>query len=106
MQNFHERLKEKLKQKKVSQRELARRMGIKPQSLWVWMNESYPSVERLIQICEILEVSADFLLGLNPNTGGSVIFNLSHGLRTYIRACVRALVSVVTITTSKRGDDF
>lgn len=69
---FHERLKEKLKQKKVSQRELARRIGVAPQSVWEWMNEGYPSVERLIQICEILEVSADFLLGLNINTGGGV----------------------------------
>ena len=70
MKIFHERLKETLKQKKVSQNELAKRIGVRQNAVWEWCNVGTPSVERLKQICEILNVSADFLLGLSINTGG------------------------------------
>lgn len=57
-----ERLKEILTQKKVSQRELARRMNIKQASVWEWLHEGEPSLERFCQICEVLDVEPNFLL--------------------------------------------
>lgn len=41
-----QRLKEILTQKKVSQRELARRINVKQASVREWMHEGEPSLER------------------------------------------------------------
>lgn len=79
MDFFHQRLKETLQEKKVSQRKLAKMIGVAPQSVWEWLNESYPSLERFRQICEILNVDANFLLGLSINTGGGSIIDLLRG---------------------------
>lgn len=70
MEIFHQRLKETMREKKVSQTKLAKIIGVSQQSVWEWLNESYPSLERFRQICEVLNVDANFLLGLNINTGG------------------------------------
>lgn len=77
MENFHKNLKKELSLRQMSQRKLALKLGVAPQTVWEWLNVGMPSLERFRQICEILDVSADTLLGLNP-TGGGVIF---HPLR-------------------------
>lgn len=59
-----ERLKEILTQKKVSQRQLALRIGVAPQSVWEWLHEGEPSLEKFCKICEILDVEPNFLLGV------------------------------------------
>ena len=65
MKIFHERLKETMKEKKVSQHKLAELLGVSQQSVWEWVNESWPSMERFLQICETLNVRPNFLLGID-----------------------------------------
>ncbi|MCI8307233.1 MAG: helix-turn-helix domain-containing protein [Lachnospiraceae bacterium] len=52
------------KNKNMTQEELANRIGITPQALSKWeRNQSLPDISLLISLCNILEVSADCLLG-------------------------------------------
>lgn len=50
--------------KNMTQEELANRIGVTPQALSKWeRNQSLPDVSLLISLCNVLEVSADCLLG-------------------------------------------
>lgn len=60
---FHERLKRVMKDRKVTQTELAKRLDVKQSSVWQWLNTEYPSIDRLIEICCTLKVSPAYLLG-------------------------------------------
>lgn len=63
MEIFHERIKIAMKREKISQSKLARLTNVKPASVWEWLNTGYQSLERFYQICDILNVSPNFLLG-------------------------------------------
>ena len=65
---FHERLKKALKESKISQSELARRLDVKQSSVWEWLNIRYPSVDHLIEICYTLKISPNYLLGFESMT--------------------------------------
>lgn len=62
---FHETLKKALKERKISQSELARRLDVKQSSVWEWLNIRYPSVEHLIAICYTLKITPNELLGFD-----------------------------------------
>lgn len=50
----------------ISQRELARRMGVKPASVAQWdSGETLPAAAKLPQLACILECSIDALFGIN-----------------------------------------
>ncbi|MDE6914075.1 MAG: helix-turn-helix domain-containing protein [Lachnospiraceae bacterium] len=50
--------------KNMTQEELANRIGVTPQALSKWeRNQSLPDITLLISLCNILEISADCLLG-------------------------------------------
>jgi len=62
---FTERFNEALKETTLSQKELADRIGISKQCISDFKSgKSFPSIHTLKLICEILEISADYLLGL------------------------------------------
>jgi transcriptional regulator with XRE-family HTH domain len=64
---FGLRLKEARKAKKLSGYALARLLDVEPQNVCYWEHaRSWPRVETLIKISEVLEVSLDWLLkGIN-----------------------------------------
>ena len=68
MNFFHERLKKVMKEQKIGQCELARRLGIKQPTVWEWLNINYPSLDRFYQICCTLKVSPNYLLGLDESS--------------------------------------
>lgn len=101
MEIFHERLKAELKRCKISQSELARKLGVKQSSMWLWLNKEWPSLERFKQICLILGSDPAFLLGLDLDGGGG---------RNFPREILQGLtgerflsLSVVTITSRIRS---
>lgn len=55
-------------EKGVNGKELGERLGLKKSPLTDWKNKkAKPTLEQIIKICEIFEISADFLLfGKNP----------------------------------------
>lgn len=83
MKIFQNRLKEAMKTAQVSQSELARRVGVKQQSVWEWLNKCYPSVDSLIKICVCLKANPTYLLGLE-NKQGIKFHNFLHALNFFI----------------------
>ena len=67
---FAERLKEILDDCELTQKELADKLHIHPTNITNWKNgDNLPSVDVLFSLCMLLEVSADYLLGLEDETG-------------------------------------
>ena len=62
---FKERFNEVLKTSAKTQTQIARELNITNKSVNDYkMGKSVPSIETLYLLCKILEVSADYLLGL------------------------------------------
>lgn len=65
---YFERLRAIREDKDISQRDFARLMGTTPQQMSKYeLGQQEMTVSRLIKACEILGVSADYLLGLPKN---------------------------------------
>lgn len=63
---FGLRLTEALNGSKYTQNEIAKALGISRSNISNWKNgTNYPSVEMLIKLCKLLDISADYLLGLD-----------------------------------------
>ena len=55
----------------LTQRELAKKMTTDPMVVWRWENgRSFPNLSGLISLCNVLEVSADYLLGISEEYTG------------------------------------
>ena len=67
MNYFHERAKKALKRAKMSQCKLAKTLGVSQASVWEWLNISYPSLDRFYQICSVLKVTPNYLLGVEDS---------------------------------------
>ncbi len=62
---FTKRFNEVLSYSKISQTELAARVNVSKQCISDYKSgKSFPSIQTLFLICKVLEVSADYLLGL------------------------------------------
>lgn len=62
---FAERIKESRIQNKISQVELAERCSVKQSCVSKWeRGATLPDAEMLVTICEVLNESADYLLGI------------------------------------------
>lgn len=66
MEYFGSKLKAVRKSKGMTQLELAKRLNIAKGSISAYeQGVTYPSVDVLIKICDILDVSSDYLLGIS-----------------------------------------
>lgn len=66
MELFTERLKEVRQEKGWTQKQLATAVNTTDDSVYSWeKGRSQPSIELLCKLCKVLEVSADYLLGLS-----------------------------------------
>ena len=62
--NIGKRISEWRQNKNMSQEEMANRIGVTPQAVSKWeRGQSLPDVALLADICFVLGVSADYLLG-------------------------------------------
>lgn len=65
MDIFAIRLKDIRKERRLTQKQLADAVGTTDDSIFSWeRGRSQPSIDIIRQLCKILEVSADYLLGL------------------------------------------
>lgn len=65
IEEIQKRLREAIQYSNVSQKELAQRLGINPSTVSKYMRlDKFPSLDTFANICEILDVSADEILGL------------------------------------------
>ena len=68
MEYFGDKLRALRMEKKLTQNDLAARLGIVGASVSSYeKSKQYPSVEVLIQLCQIFDVSSDYLLGLSDD---------------------------------------
>lgn len=66
IEEIQKRLREEIKQSGISQKELAQKLNINPSTVSKYMRlDKYPSLDTFANICEILDISADEILGLN-----------------------------------------
>lgn len=66
MEYFGEKIKSLRLDKKLTQEDLAKKIGLVRATVSAYeMNSKYPSIEVVIKLCEFFDVSADYLLGLS-----------------------------------------
>ncbi len=65
IEEIQKRLREAIQYGTISQKELATRLGINPSTVSKYMRlDKFPALDTFANICEILDVSADEILGL------------------------------------------
>ena len=65
IEEIQKRLREAIQYSHISQKELAEKLGINPSTVSKYMRlDKYPSLDTFANICDILDVSADDILGL------------------------------------------
>lgn len=63
-----ERIKELREKNNLTQSDLARLLYVTRSCVNAWeMAISIPSTEKLVQLCEVLHTTADYLIGINDN---------------------------------------
>lgn len=68
--NFSERISETIKQSNYTQKQIAQILNISESNISNWKKgENLPSVDILYKLCILLDESADYLLGLEDETG-------------------------------------
>ena len=62
---IQKRLREAIQYGNITQKELAEKLGINPSTVSKYMRlDKFPSLDTFANICQILDVSADEILGL------------------------------------------
>lgn len=65
IEEIQKRLREAIAYSNISQKDLAEKLQINPSTVSKYMRlDKYPSLDTFANICEILDVSADEILGL------------------------------------------
>ena len=65
IEDIQKRLREAIQYGNISQKELAQKLGINPSTVSKYMRlDKFPSLDTFANICEILDISADEILGL------------------------------------------
>lgn len=65
LNDIQKRLRECISQSCYSQREIALAVGVSPQTISKYMKQNiFPALDTLAKICKLLDVKADYILGL------------------------------------------
>ena len=66
LKDIQKRLREEIKNSNLTQKEIADKLGINPSTISKYIRlDKFPSIETFANLCEILDVSSDDILGLN-----------------------------------------
>lgn len=69
LEDIQKRLKEAIKCSGLSQKEIAEKLGINPSTVSKYVRgEAFPSIDTLANLCEILDVSSDDILGIKATS--------------------------------------
>ena len=65
IEDIQKRLREAIEYGELSQKEIAEKLGINPSTVSKYMRlDKYPSLDTFANLCQILDISADEILGL------------------------------------------
>ena len=77
---FSKRIREALQQCEYTQKELAEMLNIRESNITNWKKgENCPSLEVLYKLCLLLDESADYLLGLEDESGARITSKYNIG---------------------------
>lgn len=63
---IQKRLRDEIKNSKLSQRQIAEKLGINPSTVSKYIRQDkFPALDTFANLCQILDVSSDDILGLN-----------------------------------------
>lgn len=66
LQEIQKRLRECIKQSTLSQKEIAKEIGVSAQTVSKYMKQNiFPALDTLARLCRLLEVKSDYILGLS-----------------------------------------
>ena len=81
MDNFGERLKDALKEKNITQRELAREINITEVTMSRYISgDRTPKAPVIVKMAQALDVSCDYLLGNTINPDAPVVVFCNNGI--------------------------
>ncbi len=61
------RLRTAIKQCGIEQKDIALAIGVSPQTISKYMRKDvFPALDTLAKLCKVIDVSADYILGLEP----------------------------------------
>lgn len=81
---FSERIKEALSESSYSQKQIAQILNISEGNITNWKKgDNVPSIDILYRLCMLLHVSADYLLGLEDESGAKVYNNTYNNYGTH-----------------------
>ncbi len=65
IEDIQKRLREEIKNSNLTQKEIAERLGVNPSTVSKYLRlDKFPAIDTFANLCEILDVSADDILGL------------------------------------------
>ena len=65
LKDIQNRLREEIKSSRLSQKEIADKLGINPSTVSKYMKQNkFPAIDTFANLCDILDISADEVLGL------------------------------------------
>lgn len=65
LKDIQKRLREEIKSSPLTQKEIAERLGINPSTIGKYLRlDKFPAIDTFANLCEILDVSSDEILGL------------------------------------------
>lgn len=63
---IQKRLRESIKSSSLSQKEIAKAVNVSPQTISKYMKQNiFPALDTLAKLCQLLDVHADYILGLS-----------------------------------------
>ncbi len=64
--NIQIRLRESIKNATLTQKEIAKAVNVSPQTISKYMKlDIFPALDTLAKLCKVLDVSADYILGIS-----------------------------------------
>lgn len=64
--NIQIRLRESIKNATLTQKEIAKAVNVSPQTISKYMKlDIFPALDTLAKLCKLLDVSADYILGIS-----------------------------------------
>ena len=64
LKDIQQRLRDAIKSSGIEQKEIARQIGVSPQTVSKYMKKDiFPALDTLAKLCRVLDVSSDYILG-------------------------------------------
>ena len=63
--DIQKRLRYAIKQSGIEQKEIAKKVGVSPQTISKYMcKDVFPALDTMAKLCSVLDVSSDYILGI------------------------------------------